>query len=184
MVTDPLTPVFGEDGVGTIITMNGRALLGQGLEFNPVTTESYISESGEQYKLVVGKQRRLYITPETLVFTDKGFKSAKDLHKSNIISKVQCLHVRCIVCHGWYHPIRPIWAYCGMQCSNTGRLKLARRSINAATIPLCVKEAWADLDLITRVRSVGGLEFARITKMESGHSIYANNILISSSHLL
>lgn len=196
MITDCIAPVITEAGVGTIVTLDGRNLLSEGMKFAKTTIQPIITEAGDQYYLKAsdGKvkysiTRRLFLTAESAVKTSGGWKLVGDIvvkAKAEAIV-IQTLQYVCIVCGKWYIPPKPYATYCSTACFYVNRSDHTKRFrlVNEEMVKLgMVREHWCNLYSLKRIALDSGVEGVVVTDIEGADGTYVNGLLISNQKLL
>jgi hypothetical protein len=197
MVTDCLTPVIAEEGVGTIVTLNERKVLGNGLEFNQIQIETFeLSEPHWDLKVIypLSKHHRdvrlLWLTGDTFLFTADGWLSIPAIAaKVNSYKTVYVrgLFCKCIVCQSPFQLKKPVWTVCGKNCVQYSKQNnlLRFRPLNANTVLNCLSEEWIQVGSSWKFTTIpSGIQSVRLKDIVGGDSIYANNILISSKNII
>jgi hypothetical protein len=183
MLSDCLTPVYAEPGPGTIVTMNNSKVLGEGLIYNRIFVESYVDSSIKHYRIdALGCF--LFVPDFLLIATADGWRDPKFLSKTKAIVRIKFLYFACLICGNWYPSTRPIWSYCSRECATKFLGQNHGRLINSEMIKMSAKEDWVELMNVRSMAKFNDVDCVKVTKMETGSSIYANNFLISASHLL
>jgi hypothetical protein len=196
--------MVSESGVGTICTLNGHSVLGEGLKFNPCTIETYVNQTeGYQYGIIVAdpdskitrwddKKKKLFMLPETCVSTSIGWLSAKELHahvthkKGHIpVFSIKTFWVRCLVCTKLYMPGRPMQSVCSYFCMRAAKSAniLTFKPLHAQSVPHVMEEKFVALAHVIQHRLPIGVEVSKVASVENG-SAYINGILCSSLSLL
>jgi hypothetical protein len=183
MIGDLLLPVYTVDGIGTIGTMNNRAILGANHKFHTIKFHT-TDNTGELWHIKVRKgnlyTRSLWFYSDTLLFTKHGWLNAKEI--GEIQTCIRTLKYRCLICNSWYTGQRPVWSVCGKKCKQIGASKglVWMRFFNDKNIEFATKEDWVEVVSVQHRKKQFDEQRIVIDQIDGGDSIYVNNVLISS----
>ena len=193
MISDCLAPLISYEGVGTIVTLNDRAVLCDGLKFCAIGVESFQSESGDQYHIEIQKAkttgRSLFVTSDVCMLSPNGWVDLETLNRpsKSKLTPIRVLEYQCISCGAWYLPSKPYLTFCSQAClrQNLNTASLRYRNANAKTVADgLIREAWTESFNIRNSRIECDVEAVEINRIDNATGVYVNGILISSKKLL
>jgi hypothetical protein len=193
MVTDGLCPIVTRDGVGTIITLQGRDVLTEGLEFHKMEIRRDEALKGEQWMIRVdavptpdrirNSSIKIYLTSDALLKTPDGWRHPEELKHGNL---VKAYFIHCLVCQKLYLPSRPIISTCGEKCLSAAKNAelFIFKPLNQQSVYAALEEKWAYITSSSDKLNVQpGMEVVRVNKIENACSVYCGGVLLSTDSL-
>lgn len=199
MVTDTLAPVLSEDGVGTISTLNDRKVLVEGLTFETLKVETYLTTLPICYRIglkqgIASKTTiNLFMTGDANLMTTSGWVPVRDMIHSMATGRpkmvgamLKVLNFRCLACGKFYLPSRPMQTTCSKGCMYAARQSniITFKPLNKSSVPDNIREDWTELNVINEIIIPVGIEAARVVSLDGHSGLYINNLLCSSDSLL